>query len=288
MSGLIGVLGGSGIYDMEGLTDVREVRVETPFGSPSDAFIVGTLSGRRVAFLPRHGRGHRYLPHEIPVKANIWAFKHLGADWILALSAVGSLKEDVRPRDVVVPDQVYDRTLNRPRTFFGEGIAAHVSFAEPFCPVLRRILVDSCRRLEIPVHDGGAYVCIEGPAFSTKIESAVNRASGFSVIGMTALPEARLAREAEIAYALVALSTDYDVWHESGEVSVDLVLENLRANTANVKRIVRDVVPLVPAARTSPAHDALAGSIMTDRSVWPPATLEKLSLLLDRYRGQER
>lgn len=282
-SGLVGVIGGSGIYAMEGLEDPEEIRVETPFGAPSDAIMLGTLEGRRCAFLPRHGRGHRLLPREVPSMANLYALKSLGCDWILALSAVGSLKEEIRPRDVVIPDQVVDGTRHRPGTYFGDGIVAHVSFADPFCPILRRALVDSCRSLGIPVHDGGSYYCMEGPAFSTKAESAVNRSFGHSVVGMTALPEARLAREAELAYAMVALSTDYDVWHESGEVSVELVIENLHANARNVQRIVRDVVTRIPRDRVSPAHEALRGAIMTDRKLWPAPTIERLGLIISRY-----
>lgn len=280
---LIGIIGGSGLYEMEGLSDVAEKRVATPFGDPSDAIVLGTLGGRRLAFLPRHGRGHRILPTEVNSRANVWALKSLGADWVLSLSAVGSLKEEIKPRDVVIPDQIFDRTRCRVSTFFGDGIVAHVSFADPFCPVLRKALLDSCRALKLPVHDGGTYVCIEGPNFSTKAESAVNRTLGFSVVGMTALPEARLAREAELAYATVALSTDYDVWHEAGEVSVEMVLENLKANTANVKAIVRDVVARIPRERSSPAHDALHNAIMTDRKVWPASTHEKLRLLVERH-----
>ena len=282
-NGLIGIIGGSGLYEMEGLADVVEKRVETPFGDPSDVFVLGTLAGRRLAFLPRHGRGHRILPAEVNSRANLWALKSLGADWVISLSAVGSLKEEIRPRDVVIADQLFDRTRMRPATYFGDGIVAHVSFGEPFCPVLRKALLDSCRMLKLPVHDGGTYVCIEGPTFSTKAESAVNRTLGFSVVGMTAVPEARLAREAELAYATVALSTDYDVWHEAGEVSVEMVLENLKANAANVKAVVRDVVTRVPTERVSPAHAALRNSIMTDRKVWPAATIEKLKLLLEPY-----
>lgn len=280
VSGLIGIIGGSGVYDMDGLSEVREERLETPWGAPSDAIVLGTLDGRRMAFLPRHGRGHRLLPQEVNSRANIWALKKLGVDWILSISAVGSLKEEIRPRDMVIPDQLFDRTLNRPRTFFGDGIVGHVSFAEPFCPILRKALLETCRELNLPVHDGGTYVCIEGPMFSTKAESAVNRSFGFSVVGMTALPEARLAREAEIAYATVALSTDYDVWHESGEVSVELVMENVHANTQNVKRVVRAVLPRIPEARTSFCHTAGRNAIMTQRELWPAATIQKLELLL--------
>jgi 5'-methylthioadenosine phosphorylase len=284
-AGAVGIIGGSGVYEMEGLADVSEIRVETPFGAPSDALVRGVLDGRTVYFLPRHGRGHRLLPHELPVRANIWAMKSLGVDWILSISAVGSLKEEIRPRDVVIPTQLFDRTRCRPSTFFGEGIAAHISLADPFCPVLRSVLLDACRRLGLPLKDGGTYVSIEGPAFSTKAESEVNRKMGFDIVGMTALPEARLAREAEIAYAMVALSTDYDVWHESGEVSVELVLENLRANTANVKKLIRAVMPHIPSARTSPAQKALDGAIMTDPALWPAATVERLAPILARVKG---
>lgn len=279
---LIGIIGGSGIYEMEGLSDVKEIRVETPFGEPSDAFITGRLADRPLAFLPRHGRGHRLLPREVNSRANIWALKSLGAEWILSLSAVGSLREEIRPRDMVIPDQIFDRTKDRPSTFFGDGIVGHVSFGAPFCPVLRRLLAESARELDLPTHDGGTYICMEGPAFSTKAESAVNRQLGFSVVGMTALPEAKLAREAEIAYAMVSLSTDYDCWHEE-EVSVELVVENLLANSANVKRLVKNVIPKIPRERTSPAHNALRGAIMTTRELWPKTTIEKLGPVIERH-----
>lgn len=283
-AGLIGIIGGSGIYQMEGLSDVEEIRVQTPWGAPSDAVVLGTLSGRRLAFLPRHGRGHRLLPSEVNSHANMFALKSLGVDWILSLSAVGSLKEEIRPRDVVIPDQVVDGTKGRHGTYFGNGIVAHVSMADPFCSILRQALIATCRDLDVAVHDRGTYYCMEGPAFSTRAESAFNRAQGFSVVGMTALPEARLAREAEIAYACVALSTDYDVWHESGEVSVELVIENLNANARNVQRIVQEVVARIPQERSSPAHEALKGAIMTDPKLWPAQTIDKLGLIIERYR----
>ncbi|RMH58951.1 MAG: S-methyl-5'-thioadenosine phosphorylase [Candidatus Hydrogenedentota bacterium] len=282
--GVIGFIGGSGVYDIEGIEDRREEFIETPYGPPSDRILLGVLEGRRVAFLPRHGRGHRILPHEVNSRANMWALKSVGVDWIVAFSAVGSLKEEVRPRDVVIPDQVFDRTKCRPSTFFGDGIAAHISFSEPYCPLLRKELVATCRELGLRVHDGGTYICIEGPSFSTKAESKVNRAHGFTVIGMTNLPEAKLAREAEIAYATVALATDYDVWHESEEdVSVELVLENLRANAENVKQIVRRIIPRIPEERVSPAHNALSSAIMTDRSLWPKDVVERLGVIIERY-----
>ncbi|HBW47951.1 TPA: S-methyl-5'-thioadenosine phosphorylase [bacterium] len=283
MRGLIGIIGGSGIYEMDGLQNIEEIDIDTPFGKPSDSIVLGTLSGRRLAFLPRHGRGHRIMPGELNFRANIWAMKKLGVEWLLSFSAVGSLKEEIKPRDVVIPDQIFDRTLQRPRTFFGNGIVAHISFASPFCPVLRKLLMESSRKLGLAVHDGGTYVCIEGPAFSTKAESAVNRMLGFSIVGMTAVPEARLAREAEIAYATVALSTDYDVWHDSGEVSVEMVMENLRTNTENVKRIIKEIVPQIPTDLFSPSHDALKGAIMTDRSIWPDETVKRLGVIIERY-----
>lgn len=278
----VGIIGGSGVYKMEGLTEVEELTIPTPFGPPSDALITGRLDGRRVVFLPRHGRGHTLLPHEVNSRANMWALKSIGVEWLLSFSAVGSLKEELRPRDVVIPDQIFDRTKMRLSTFFGNGIVAHVSFASPFCPVLRKLLNETCRFLSISVHERGTYICMEGPAFSTKAESAVNRARGFDVIGMTALPEAKLAREAEIAYATVALVTDYDVWHDE-EVSVELVIANLIANAENVKRIVRAVVPKVPTDRSSPAHDALKNAIMTDRKMWRSDTIERLGPILQRY-----
>lgn len=282
--GAVAVIGGSGIYRMEGISDVEERRVKTPFGAPSDAIVCGNLAGRRVLFLPRHGRGHRILPHEVNSRANIWALKSLGADWILSLSAVGSLREEMKPRDVVIPDQVFDRTRMRPSTFFGDGLVGHVVFGEPYCPLLRRLLIEACRELTLPVHDGGTYVCMEGPAFSTRAESEEYRRRGFSVIGMTNLPEAKLAREAEIAFATVALVTDYDCWHpEHDHVTVEMVIANLQANAEHVKAIIRHVVPRVPRDRTSPAHDALRNAIMTDRKLWPVKTVKKLRPIIGRY-----
>lgn len=280
----IAIVGGSGVYKIDGLAEVTERRVETPFGSPSDVLICGVLEGRNVVFLPRHGRSHTLLPHEVNARANMWALRSIGVDWIVSFSAVGSLKKEIKPRDVVIPDQVFDRTKGRPSTFFGDGIVAHISVAEIYCPILRTLLIDVCGELGLPSHDRGTYVCIEGPSFSTKAESAVNRASGFSVVGMTNLPESKLAREAELAYATVALATDYDVWHESEEeVSVELVIENLMANAENVKRIVKAVVPRIPKDRSSPAHRALRSAIMTDRAVWPAGTVEKLRPILLPY-----
>lgn len=279
----IAVIGGSGIYEMEGVEDLRFEKVETPFGPPSDEIALGRLEGREVAFLPRHGRGHRLSPSEVNHRANFWALKSLGCDWAIALSAVGSLREEIRPRDFVVPDQIFDRTRLRPSTFFGDGIVAHVSFDEPYCPILRKLLVDAIDAEGIPVHDGGTYICIEGPSFSTKAESKVFRSWGCDVIGMTNLPEAKLAREAEIAFATVALVTDYDVWREGEEVSVERVIENLKVNAENVKKVVRRVVPQVPLERVSPAHEALAGAIMTDRSLWPKSRVRDLAPILRPY-----
>lgn len=279
----IGVIGGSGIYALEGVENLVWKKVSTPFGDPSDEFALGDFRGRPVAFLPRHGRGHRYSPTEVPYRANFWALKSLGCDWVIALSAVGSLQEEIRPRDFVVPDQLFDRTRSRPYSFFGEGIVAHVSFDAPYCPVLRRALLDSIREEKVPVHDGGTYLCIEGPTFSTKAESRIFRAWGCHVIGMTNLHEAKLAREAEIAFATIALVTDYDVWREGEEVSVERVIENLHANGANVKRVLGRVLPRVPRDRSSPAHGALKNSIMTDRKIWPAATIEKLGPILEGH-----
>ena len=281
---VVGVIGGSGIYQLDSLKGLRPVDVETPFGRPSDSIMMGEIDGRTVAFLPRHGRGHGILPHEVNARANIWALKSLGVDWILSFSAVGSLKEEIRPRDVVIPDQLFDRTRSRVGTFFGNGLVAHVSVADPFCPVLRKQLIEVCQHLEIRMHDRGTYVCIEGPTFSTKAESEVNRHFGFSVVGMTALPEAKLAREAEIAYGMVALSTDYDVWHDSEEpVTVELVLENLRANAGNVQKILLEVLSKIPSERTSPAHSALKGAIMTDRNHWPAGVVRDLGPIIEPY-----
>lgn len=280
----IAVIGGTGVYEMDGIEDIREVRVRTPFGAPSDAFIIGTLGGRRVAFLPRHGRGHRFLPAEVNARANLWAMKALGVERCLSVSAVGSMREEIRPRDFVVPDQLIDRTRARPQTFFGDGIAAHVGFADPFCPDLRRALAGGCASVGVRTHDGGTYVCIEGPAFSTRAESKVWRSWGVSVIGMTALPEARLAREAEICYATVALATDYDVWKEGEEVTVERVVANLTANAENVKRLLREVVPRLPTeARACTCAGALENAVLTPRRLWPRRTVERLRPLLGRF-----
>ena len=280
----IGIIGGSGLYEMAGLTDVREERVETPFGLPSDAYVLGRLEGRPVAFLARHGRGHRLLPSELNFRANIYGFKALGAEWILSASAVGSMREDVKPRDILIPDQFFDRTKARPSTFFGDGLVVHVAFADPTCPALGDLLYGAAREEGATVHRGGTYLCIEGPQFSTRAESRIYRAWGVDVIGMTNLQEAKLAREAEICYATMALVTDYDVWHETEEdVTVEAVVAILLENAAMAKAILRRAVRAIPAARTCPCRDALRDAIITARDRIPPATRERLRLLVGKY-----
>lgn len=284
----VGVIGGSGLYHMEGLSDVREVRIETPFGSPSDAITVGRLGDVSLAFLPRHGRGHRLSPTEVPARANIWALKQLGAQWVISVSAVGSLREDYAPLHLVLPDQLYDRTKLRPGTFFEGGVVVHASFADPFCPHLSGILWEAMTGVrDVTCHRGGTYVCIEGPLFSTKAESHIYRQLGCDVIGMTALPEAKLAREAELCYATIACVTDYDVWRESTEtVTVEMVVANLHKNVANAQHIIRDVAGRLPADRSaSPCgcSSALAHAIITDPAAIPASARERYALLLEKY-----
>ncbi len=284
----IGVIGGSGLYRMEGMSDVEEIAVQTPFGDPSDVITVGKVEGVSMAFLPRHGRGHRISPTEIPVRANIWALKSLGVEWVISVSAVGSLREHIAPRDLVIPNQLFDRTKSRVNSFFEGGIVVHCTFAEPFCSTLSRLLLESARELgDVKVHEGGAYVCMEGPLFSTKAESLTYRSWGMDIIGMTALPEAKLAREAELCYATIACATDYDSWHESKEpVTVEMVISNLSANVANAQRILRSVASKIPAERgtnTCGCPSALANSILTDPARIPAAVKEKYSLLIGRY-----
>ena len=281
----IGIIGGSGLYHIEGLTQTRWVRVRTPFGPPSDALLTGRLAGRDVVFLPRHGRGHRLLPSELPHRANLWAMKKLGVAWIVSISAVGSLQKKYRPRDLVLIDQFLDRTKQSSgHTFFGRGIVAHVSFAHPICEELRRIVLASARRLKLRAHDGGTYVCMEGPAFSTLAESLANRAAGHDVIGMTNLGEAKCAREAEIAYATAAMVTDYDCWNEEHDhVTVQMILDNLHANAEAARRLVIEVIPQIPAEPCWPAHEALSTAILTDRNLWPARTRNELAPLLARY-----
>jgi 5'-methylthioadenosine phosphorylase len=281
----IGVIGGSGLYAMEGLDDVEEVSLETPFGAPSDSFVIGTLGGRRVAFLPRHGRGHRLNPSEVPSRANVYAFKQLGVRYLISVSAVGSLREEYAPGHVVIPDQLFDRTKGiRPGTFFENGVVAHVSFDKPFCPGLSQRLYAAAKTAGATIHYGGTLVVMEGPAFSTKAESEENRRRGHSLIGMTALPEARLAREAEIAYATLAMVTDYDVWHPDHDaVTVDAVVAVLQANALLAQRIVRNVVDLIGDGFESPAHNALAAAIITDRSRIPAEARERLRVIAGKY-----
>ncbi len=282
-SALLAVIGGSGFYKMPGLEDVERWQPETPFGPTSDEIVIGSLHGKRVAFLPRHGVGHRLMPHEIPVRANIWALKALGVQGILAVSAVGSLKQEIVPGHMVVPDQIIDRTRGgRPTTFFGDGIVVHVGFADPFCAELSARLVESAGRVGRTVHAGGSYIAMEGPLFSTRAESHLYRSWGASIIGMTAVPEAKLAREAEIAYAMLATATDYDVWHESeADVTAAAVAEIVAQNVRSAQQIVADVARNLPGDWTSTADGALFGAIMTDPRQIPPATLERYSLLIE-------
>jgi len=283
----IGIIGGSGLYQMPELKEIEEVRVDTPFGSPSDAFIVGTLEGVRVAFLPRHGRGHRYTPTELPFRANIYAMKVLGVERILSASAVGSLQEQYAPLDMVIPAQFFDRTRARAHesTFFGSGIVAHVTFAHPVCDELGDVLEASCGAASVRVHRGGTYLCMEGPAFSTKAESNVYRSWGMDVIGMTNLQEAKLAREAEICYATLALVTDYDCWHEEHDaVSVGTVIENLNKNVRNAQVIMREAVKSLGArARGCSCGSALENAIFTAPELWPEATTKKLEAIIKKY-----
>ncbi|MFN2455223.1 MAG: S-methyl-5'-thioadenosine phosphorylase [Pyrinomonadaceae bacterium] len=286
----IGIIGGSGLYQMPELKDVEEVRVETPFGEPSDAFIIGTLDGVRVAFLPRHGRGHRLTPTELPFRANIYGMKLLGVERILSASAVGSLQEQYAPLDIVIPDQFFDRTRARAyeSTFFGEGIVAHVTFAHPVCEDLGDVLETACRAADVNVHRGGTYLCMEGPAFSTKAESNVYRQWGMDIIGMTNLQEAKLAREAEICYATLALVTDYDCWHEAHDaVSVETVIEYLNKNVRNAQRIIREAVKeLSKAERTCKCGSALKHAFLTTPDLWPAPTTKRLEAIIKKYTAQ--
>ncbi|MEY2572251.1 MAG: 5-methylthioadenosine phosphorylase [Verrucomicrobiota bacterium] len=281
----IGIIGGSGLYQMEGVESPVEQRVETPFGSPSDAIIGGQVGGRQVYFLPRHGRGHRLLPHELNHRANIYALRSLNVRWIICVTAVGSLQEQYAPRDILLPSQFYDRTSRRAEhTFFGEGIAAHVGFSDPISAGLRNILAESARGLGVPIHNGGTYVNMDGPAFSTRAESELNRRHGFDVIGMTNLPEAKLAREAEIALATMAMITDYDCWKvEEEPVSAQTVFEHLVANAETARTVLAEAIPRIPAEPNWPEHRALDTALVTDRKLWPAATRQKLDAILCRF-----
>lgn len=281
----IGIIGGSGLYQLEGFGRQKWVGVKTPFGKPSDELLTGELCGREVVFLPRHGRGHRIMPTELNHRANIWAMKALGVEWIISVSAVGSLQAEYRPCDIVLVDQFFDRTKgDRDHTFFGEGIVAHLAFADPVCEELRLLLRGSAKRVRAKAHDGGTYVNMEGPAFSTRAESQFNHRAGFDVIGMTNLGEAKCAREAEIGYATLAMVTDYDCWKmDEAHVTVEMVINNLRRNSETAKAIICDVIPKIPPAATWPCHCALANAIMTERSLWPKARIKALQPLLRKY-----
>ena len=282
-SARVAVIGGSGFYQMEGLTDVETVKVSTPYGDPSDAITVGTLEGMRVAFLPRHGVGHRLTPSELPVRANIWALRSLGVEWVISISAVGSLREELAPLHLVIPDQVIDRTRGRASSFFGNGIVAHVGFADPFCPRLCDALHEAAATAGATVHAGGTLVVMEGPAFSTRAESNLYRSWGASVIGMTALPEAKLAREAELCYAAVTCVTDYDCWHETeADVTADMILANLQRNVETSKRLVRLALGRLP-ARDCPCPNALQSAIVTRPDVVPDQIKRDLAPILGRY-----
>jgi 5'-methylthioadenosine phosphorylase len=280
----IGIIGGSGLYSMPGLTDTRERRVKTPFGDPSDAIVTGTLEGRRVAFLARHGRGHRLAPSEINYRANICALKMIGVERILSVSAVGSLRDDLPPLDFVIPDQFFDRTRLRVATFFGGGIVAHVGFDKPTCTILAAHIADACDTAGVKAHRLGTYVCMEGPQFSTLAESHTYRQLGFDVIGMTNVTEAKLAREAEICYATIAMVTDYDCWHPNHDaVTLDEIIQNLSRNTSNAHRVLREVVRELPEARSCKCGSALAHAILTDRAAISAATKKRLAPIIGKY-----
>ncbi len=279
--GLTGIIGGSGLYQMDGLNVTEEVVLETPFGPPSDSYVLGELGGRPVAFLPRHGRGHRFLPGELNFRANVWGFKKLGAERIVSVSAVGSMKKEIEPLHIVLPDQFIDRTRGRVETFFGDGVVAHVSLADPVCPQLHAALVETTRSCGVKVWPGGTYVCIEGPTFSTRAESELYRSWGVSVIGMTNLPEAKLAREAEMCYATVALVTDYDCWHETEEaVTGQMVLENLKKNVDTAQGILSALMSVLPVGRSCGCGQALREALVTQPSQMPQEARDRLDIII--------
>ncbi|MBI2831221.1 MAG: S-methyl-5'-thioadenosine phosphorylase [Chloroflexi bacterium] len=283
----IAVIGGTGLYDIEGLTDIRQVDLDTPFGKPSDAITTGKLAGVGVAFLPRHGRGHRILPTEVPSRANIYALKSLGVERIIAVNTVGSFKEDVRPGDLLIPDQLIDRTRLRQNTFFGDGIVAHIPFADPFCSELGSTLYQAGQEVKATVHKGGTYVVMEGPAFSTRAESRLYRSWGADVIGMTALPEAKLAREAEICYAIIAGVTDYDSWHEDSEpLEIHQIMAILQRNASTIKEIIKRSITRIPGKRDCECATALQTAIVTDPKLMSLAQRKKLELLIGKYIGK--
>lgn len=281
----IGIIGGTGLYQIDGLTNQKWVKVKTPFGPTSDDLLTGNIAGRAVVFLARHARGHRILPHELNHRANIWAMKQLGVAWIISVSAVGSLQKKIKPCDVVLVDQFLDRTKrSHEHTYFGRGIVAHISLGHPICPDLRTLLLRSARTCKARCHDGGTYVNMEGPAFSTLAESITNHKAGYSVIGMTNLGEAKCAREAEISYATLAMSTDYDCWNEDHDhVTVEMILECLHKNAETAKRIILDVIPRIPTEPSFKSHRALKNAIMTDRKLWPKKTVAELKPILAKY-----
>ncbi|MBI2501569.1 MAG: S-methyl-5'-thioadenosine phosphorylase [Deltaproteobacteria bacterium] len=281
---LIGIIGGSGLYEIEGLKIIEEINFETPFGKPSDAFMAGEMAGRKVVFLSRHGRGHRLSPSELNFRANIWGMKKLGVEWIIAVSAVGSMREEIHPGDMVIVDQFFDRTRGRPSTFFTEGVVAHVTFADPLCPSLRKILIQSGKTVGATIHEKGTYLCMEGPQFSTRSESNLYRKWGMDVIGMTNLQEAKLAREAEICYATIALSTDYDCWHEHhGDVTVDAIVAVLKKNVETAKKMIREAIKIIQHPRNCGCGEALKTAILTDRQAISPEAKKKLELIAGRY-----
>ena len=280
----VGVIGGSGFYEMEGLTELEEVRQSTPFGEPSDSIVLGTLEGVRMAFLPRHGRGHRILPTEVPARANVYALKSLGVEFIISISAVGSLREDLQPLHMVVPDQIIDRTRARASTFFGGGLVAHVAMADPFCPALSDVMWESAREAGATVHRGGTCVVVEGPAFSTRAESHLYRSWGAAIIGMTALPEAKLAREAEICYVTLASVTDYDSWYEAhAEVTAEMIIDNIRRSVATCRRVVANAVRRLPEARRCLCASALDSALVTPFHLVPAQTKKDLAPIIGRF-----
>jgi len=280
----IGVIGGTGLYDIEGLTDIEEVNINTPFGQPSDTITIGKLEGAGIAFLPRHGRGHRISPTKLPVRANIYALKSLGVEHIIAVSSAGSFKQEIKPGDLVIPDQLIDRTRNRVNTFFGDGIVVHIPFAEPFCPILCQVLYEAAKEVGASVHPKGTFVVMEGPAFSTRAESRLYRSWGADIIGMTALPEAKLAREAEICYAIIGCVTDYDSWQERSQpITIDVVLNVLRQNIDTAKKIIKLAVNRIPEKRSCGCATALKTAIVTDPALIPVEQKKKLNLLIGKY-----
>ena len=285
----IGVIGGSGLYELPGMTDVRWRRVRTPFGDPSDEFCVGRLGRQPVVFLARHGRGHRLMPTELNFRANIWGLKSLGVEWVISISAVGSMKEEIRPLDLVIPDQFFDATKRRVSSFFGDGIVGHIGMAEPICGELATILEKAARQTSATVHRGGTYICIEGPQFSTKAESRIYRSWGVDVIGMTNMPEVKLAREAELCYATLALATDYDVWHEThAAVSVEVVVKNLLQNVATAKDVLARAIPEIGGTRSCECPRLLENAIISNPTMFPLTTRRRLELIIGKYLPAER